>query len=74
MDGASLQELIVDEGVTFSGGVPTIWTMYLAYLEQTGEDAGNLQAAGDRRLGGAAGDGGDLQDANTASRCCRSGA
>ena len=37
MDGASLHELIVDEGVTFSGGVPTIWTMYLAFLEQSGQ-------------------------------------
>jgi fatty-acyl-CoA synthase len=43
MDGASLQELIVNEGVTFSGGVPTIWTMYLAHLEQTGEKPGALQ-------------------------------
>ena len=43
MDGASLQELIVDEGVTFSGGVPTIWTMYLAHLEATGERPGTLQ-------------------------------
>ena len=43
MDGASLQELIQAEGVTFSGGVPTIWTMYLDYLERTGEDAGKLQ-------------------------------
>src|SRR5262249_46387363 len=43
MDGASLQELIVGEGVTFCGGVPTIWTMYLAYLEQTGQTPGKLQ-------------------------------
>jgi fatty-acyl-CoA synthase len=43
MDGASLQELIVKEGVTFSGGVPTIWTMYLAYLEQTGQTPGELK-------------------------------
>ncbi len=43
MDGASLQELIVNEGVTFSGGVPTIWTMYLAHLEKTGETPGKLQ-------------------------------
>ncbi len=42
MDGASLQELIQNEGVTFSGGVPTIWTMYLDHLERTGEDAGKL--------------------------------
>jgi acyl-CoA synthetase (AMP-forming)/AMP-acid ligase II len=37
MDGASLHELIESEGVTFTGGVPTIWTMYLAYLDQTGQ-------------------------------------
>ncbi|WP_395647971.1 long-chain fatty acid--CoA ligase [Terricaulis sp.] len=43
MDGASLQELIVNEGVTFTGGVPTIWTMYLAYLEQTHQTPGKLK-------------------------------
>jgi 3-(methylthio)propionyl---CoA ligase len=43
MDGASLQELIVNEGVTFSCGVPTIWTMYLAYLERTGQKPGMLE-------------------------------
>ncbi|HVY03392.1 MAG TPA: AMP-binding protein, partial [Caulobacterales bacterium] len=43
MDGASLQDLIVNEGVTFSGGVPTIWTMYLAYLEQTKQAPGKLE-------------------------------
>jgi fatty-acyl-CoA synthase len=43
MDGASLQELIVEEGVTFTGGVPTIWTMYLAHLEKTGERPGKLE-------------------------------
>jgi 3-(methylthio)propionyl---CoA ligase len=43
MDGASLHELIAGEGVTFTGGVPTIWTMYLNYLESTGQHAGALQ-------------------------------
>jgi fatty-acyl-CoA synthase len=43
MDGASLHELIVNEGVTFTGGVPTIWTMYLAHLEKGGETPGNLK-------------------------------
>ncbi len=43
MDPASLQELIKAEGVTFSGGVPTIWTMYLDHLGKTGEDAGTLE-------------------------------
>jgi fatty-acyl-CoA synthase len=42
MDGKSLQELIQAEGVTFSGGVPTIWTMYIDHLERSGEDAGKL--------------------------------
>jgi fatty-acyl-CoA synthase len=37
MDGASLHRLIESEGVTFTGGVPTIWTMYLAWLEQNGK-------------------------------------
>ncbi|HET9161543.1 MAG TPA: long-chain fatty acid--CoA ligase [Caulobacteraceae bacterium] len=43
MDGASLHELITGEGVTFTGGVPTIWTMYLSHLEHTGETPGNLK-------------------------------
>jgi fatty-acyl-CoA synthase len=43
MDGESLQELIAGEGVTFTGGVPTIWTMYLAHLEETGQTPGNLK-------------------------------
>ncbi|WP_332769194.1 long-chain fatty acid--CoA ligase [Phenylobacterium sp.] len=43
MDPASLSELIGAEGVTFSGGVPTIWTMYLDHLDRTGQDTGRLQ-------------------------------
>jgi acyl-CoA synthetase (AMP-forming)/AMP-acid ligase II len=43
MDGASLAGLITDEGVTFSGGVPTIWTMYLAHLENSGQGVGELK-------------------------------
>jgi fatty-acyl-CoA synthase len=42
-DGASLQQLIVSEDVTFSGGVPTIWTLYLDHLARTGETPGSLQ-------------------------------
>jgi fatty-acyl-CoA synthase len=41
-DGESLHSLIHAEGVTFSGGVPTIWTMYLDYLARTGGDTGTL--------------------------------
>ncbi|WP_297514593.1 long-chain fatty acid--CoA ligase [uncultured Caulobacter sp.] len=37
MDGASLHQLIEGEGVTFTGGVPTIWTMYLDWLERNGQ-------------------------------------
>ncbi len=43
MDGASLHELIQGQGVTFTGGVPTIWTMYLAWLEQTGQRPDSLK-------------------------------
>jgi fatty-acyl-CoA synthase len=43
MDGVSLAALILDEGVTFSGGVPTIWTMYLAHLENSGQGVGALK-------------------------------
>lgn len=43
MDGTSLHPLIQDEGVTFTGGVPTIWTLYLAHLEQTGQRPDSLK-------------------------------
>lgn len=43
MDGAGLHELIAAEGVTFSCGVPTIWTMYLDHLARTGQSSGTLQ-------------------------------
>jgi fatty-acyl-CoA synthase len=41
-DGASLHELIEAEGVTLTGGVPTIWTLYLAYLAERGLTPGRL--------------------------------
>ncbi|KHK89002.1 long-chain fatty acid--CoA ligase [Novosphingobium malaysiense] len=43
MDGASLQDLIQTEGVTVSGGVPTIWTMYLDHLQRSGEETASLK-------------------------------
>lgn len=43
MDGASLHQLIDGEGVTFTGGVPTIWTMYLDWLDKAGERPDSLQ-------------------------------
>jgi fatty-acyl-CoA synthase len=42
-DPAGLHELIEAEGVTFSGGVPTIWTMYLAWLDQHGQRPATLK-------------------------------
>ena len=38
MDAASLFELMATESVTFAVGVPTIWTMMLSYLAETGAD------------------------------------
>lgn len=43
MDGASLHQLIDGEGVTFTGGVPTIWTMYLDWLDKTGQRPNSLK-------------------------------
>lgn len=43
MDGRSLHELVTSEKVTVSGGVPTIWTMFLQYLADTGKDTGSLE-------------------------------
>jgi acyl-CoA synthetase (AMP-forming)/AMP-acid ligase II len=43
MDPASLHGLIEAEAVTFSGGVPTIWNMYLAWLAQTGAAPATLK-------------------------------
>ena len=36
MDAASLYELLAGEAVTFAVGVPTIWTMLLAFLQEKG--------------------------------------
>ena len=43
MDGASLHALIEGEGVTFTGGVPTIWSLYLDYLGRTGARPARLK-------------------------------
>jgi len=42
MDAASLHELVELAGVTFTCGVPTIWTMYLDHLRRTGAQTGTL--------------------------------
>jgi fatty-acyl-CoA synthase len=43
MDGASLHQMIDGEGVTFTGGVPTIWTMYLDWLDRNGQRPDSLK-------------------------------
>ena len=43
MDPTSLHSLIAAEGVTLSGGVPTIWTLYLNHLTEHGLTPGALQ-------------------------------
>jgi fatty-acyl-CoA synthase len=42
-DGATLQALIADEGVTFSAGVPTVWMALLEHLRRTGARVDSLQ-------------------------------
>ena len=54
-DPAALASLIEDERVTFTAGVPTVWMVLLAHLEQHELDLSSLRARGRRRLGGPAG-------------------
>ena len=41
-DPGTLHKLIVDEGVTMTAAVPTVWLGMLQFLEKTGLDLGNL--------------------------------
>lgn len=50
-DAASVHRMIVDEGVTITAGVPTVWLALLAHLEATG---GTLGALRKLNIGGAA--------------------
>ena len=43
MDGASLHEQIIDEGVTRSAGVPTIWMGMLDWIAANKKDLGRLE-------------------------------
>ena len=43
LDGPSIHELIVSEGVTYSAAVPTVWQMLLNHLKETGGDLGKLK-------------------------------
>ncbi|MEH6581062.1 MAG: long-chain-fatty-acid--CoA ligase [Halioglobus sp.] len=51
LDGASVYELLDNEQVTFSAGVPTVWQMLFDYLEQSGNTLPHLKKA---CIGGAA--------------------
>lgn len=51
LDGKSLQELISKESVTFTVGVPTVFTMLLEHLRRTGKGIAPLARAG---VGGSA--------------------
>ena len=42
LDGASLAELIRDEGVTVAAGVPTVWFNLLGHLDKSGESLPSL--------------------------------
>ena len=43
MDGRSLQELIEGEGVTFALGVPTVFTMLIDHLDESGKRVESLE-------------------------------
>lgn len=43
-DGATLQALIEEEGVTYSAGVPTVWLSLLNYLRTSGKQVETLKA------------------------------
>ncbi len=51
LDARSLHELIQSERVTLAGAVPSIWTMLLAYLRETGQQMPTLERV---LIGGAA--------------------
>ncbi len=51
LDGASIFALLEEEEVTFTAGVPTVWSMLLDYLGQTGRRPSTLKRVA---VGGAA--------------------
>lgn len=51
LDGKSVDDLIRDEGVTFSAAVPTVWNMFLSHLSETG---GTLPTLKEVVIGGSA--------------------
>jgi fatty-acyl-CoA synthase len=51
MDGEALYELMENEGVTLSAGVPTVWMMLLAYMEENNKKFSSMKRT---VIGGAA--------------------
>jgi fatty-acyl-CoA synthase len=51
MDGEALYELMQNEGVTFSAGVPTVWMMLLAYMKENNKTFSSMKRT---VIGGAA--------------------
>ena len=51
MDGEALYELMENEGVTLSAGVPTLWMMLLAYMKENNKKFSSMQRT---VIGGAA--------------------
>lgn len=51
LDGKSTYDLITDEQVTFSAAVPTVWNIFIAYLEEIG---GKLPTLREVVIGGSA--------------------
>ena len=43
MDGASIKEMLDEGGVTITAAVPTVWSMLLAHLRETGGDLPHLE-------------------------------
>ncbi|MET0388078.1 MAG: 3-(methylthio)propionyl-CoA ligase [Polyangiales bacterium] len=43
LDGASVHQLLEEEGVTFSAAVPTVWLGLLQYLESSGKKLSTLE-------------------------------
>ena len=73
VDGESLHRLFEHHGVTFANGVPTVWLVYVQYLQSAGVKPTTLNrvliagTACPRSLIGRC-------RMTTASRCCMSGA
>ena len=55
-DAAMLTQLMNEEGVTMAAAVPTVWTLLLNHLRQTGQKLDDAETHLDRRFGRAVAD------------------